>query len=1202
MKKGLLVTAAVLLALAPIAAFGQSSREFRSIEATAWNSAFDSPSATTTWVNYARSMNLNCIIPEVRLRSDAYYNSSIEPPGTGVGIAYGYDPLADCVAKAHAQGMECHPWVVTFRVWTTTAGPGIHYSPVDHIWWTHGPGRPAGADDWLMYSDTGAWDYGGIVNLDPGHPAVENYLISVFIDIVNRYDVDGLNLDYVRYPSTSYGYNPVSVQRFNAEYGTTGNPAAGDTTWQNWRRNQITNLVKRLYLEIKAVKPWVKLSADVWNSASTGNATYLQDWDTWMANHYLDFAHPMSYTSNNSTFDGWCSTYVGNQHGRHVYPLIDVSNSVTGNVLPQIDSVRSRGLPGLGLYSYQSATDPTGLKNALLGSSYFPTFQDTPGMPWLDTPTTGHLKGFVKDQDGNALYPAYVTIVSSGASTKSTGTGFYGFVDLAPGTYQVRAQADYHSTITNTVTITAGQCATSNFTLNAETTPPVISNVQATNVQGTNALISWTTNEASTSQVDYGTTTSYGTTTTEDTVRVTSHSVQLIGLIPNTTYHYRVRSYDAVRNMAESGDYTFTTTASDAPADIIIDNYNDSRATVSGSWFSSGNSPYKYGINFLYASTASGTCTVTYRPTILTAGNYNVYGWWVGSAVGGGRTTQAPFKVQWSGGSQVVYCNQQDSATMDGHWRLIKAAVPFAVGTAGYVQVGNSNLESGKTVCADAVKFEYDDTIPPTAPSNLSGSATAAGQMSLSWTGSTDNIGVTGYQVYRNGGLLTTVTSNSYVDSGLADNTQYSYYVKAVDAQENVSSQSNTAIRYSLSVAPSSSSVTCDKPADTWQTTATFTFTAAGGFGAGKIQYYKYAWTQSATHSWTGFEPQWSTGTLALTATSGGSWYLHVKGFNGDNIENGNYTYGPYKYDGSPAQVTNLDDGAYVDATGQLHATWAGSDPETGITEYQYAIGTSPENITNIQGWTSTGTTPSVTTTGLVLTPNTKYYFAVKALNGAGTWSDPVISNGVTAATTVDTIAHAKEHADGDAIILTDRVVTGNFDTFFYICDGKDATNDNRMFAIRVEGDSAIEGDLMDIGGILDTQRGERVLTEPDTSPSSGPGAPAPILINIREVGGESLNAHTPGITGAVGVNNIGTLVTVAGRSYGPQSGYFMLGEPQEDWGIKIKVDTTKLMSVPAAGKFVKVTGIISTEENAGVITPVIIPRSDGDVPTPWYD
>jgi hypothetical protein len=92
-----------------------------------------------------------------------------------------------------------------------------------------------------------------------------------------------------------------------------------------------------------------------------------------------------------------------------------------------------------------------------------------------------------------------------------------------------------------------------------DTDPPVISDVQATTESATSTSISWTTDEPATSQVNYGTTTSYGQSTTLDPTLLTGHSVTLGGLVSDTVYHYRVRSRDAAGNEAVSGDHSFTT-------------------------------------------------------------------------------------------------------------------------------------------------------------------------------------------------------------------------------------------------------------------------------------------------------------------------------------------------------------------------------------------------------------------------------------------------------------------------------------------------------------------------------------------------------------------------------------------------------------------------------------------------------------------
>lgn len=115
-----------------------------------------------------------------------------------------------------------------------------------------------------------------------------------------------------------------------------------------------------------------------------------------------------------------------------------------------------------------------------------------------------------------------------------------------------------------------------------DTTAPVVSNIQSTNIASNSATITWTTNETADTQIEYGTTTSYGSSTTLDTTLVTSHSQQLTGLTTGTLYHYRVKSRDAAGNLATSGDMTFTTTIPDTQAPSITMTAPANGSTVSG--------------------------------------------------------------------------------------------------------------------------------------------------------------------------------------------------------------------------------------------------------------------------------------------------------------------------------------------------------------------------------------------------------------------------------------------------------------------------------------------------------------------------------------------------------------------------------------------------------------------------------------------
>ena len=133
----------------------------------------------------------------------------------------------------------------------------------------------------------------------------------------------------------------------------------------------------------------------------------------------------------------------------------------------------------------------------------------------------------------------------------------------------------------------AGNLATSadfTFTTAADTTAPTISGVGASSITVSGATISWSTNEASDSQVDYGTTTGYGSSTALVSTLVSSHSASLSGLQAATLYHYRVKSRDAAGNLATSADFTFTTTAdSTAPT---ISGVGASSITLSGATIS----------------------------------------------------------------------------------------------------------------------------------------------------------------------------------------------------------------------------------------------------------------------------------------------------------------------------------------------------------------------------------------------------------------------------------------------------------------------------------------------------------------------------------------------------------------------------------------------------------------------------------------
>ena len=694
--RGIIRAIVFFVLLLPIAA---GAGEFRSILVDAWywgsGYAIVNPTATQQTVDRIESWNCNVILMEARKRCDAYYISPFEPMGTDPSPEPGYDPLADIVAKAHAQGMEVHPWIVPYRVWTTGIAPP-HSTP-ENIYYLH--------PEWLsQYADGDKLWNGTWYSLDPGIPAVEDYLIQVFMDIVQRYGIDGFMLDYIRYYNIDWGYNPTAVARFNDEYGGTGIPSSTDPVWCQWRRDQVSNLVKRLYLEIKSVKPQLKVGALVWRTAASGRSDVLQDWNQWMAGHYMDYASPMNYTSDNATFHTNSLDSLSRGYGHHVYMGVDGADNTIENNIWQIEDARAAGFPGMHLYSYAECNagtpDQEAFKAALLAGPY-PTSVSVPEMLWLTSPTKGYLKGFIREAGGTAAYPATATILGPNTSAKNSGTGFYGFSEIAPGTYTIRVAGPAYITSEKQVTITVGQVSSLDFTLERDPIAPVISNVRAEGIQGTHAQIKWDTDEASTSQVEYGLTTNYGTVSIENMARVTSHTVQLVGLRPFTAYHFSVRSYDAARNVAVSSDYVFTTDTHDVVPDTIIDNL-DSACSTYGTWWSGTVAPGKYGSDYFYTTTLDPGRYATFAPSILTPGPYDVYIWY---SQAWNRSTQAKWRVYYDGGMQEFTVNEQING---GKWNLLAADKSFVCGTSGYAGTySDTGDTSSMVVIADAVKFVF---------------------------------------------------------------------------------------------------------------------------------------------------------------------------------------------------------------------------------------------------------------------------------------------------------------------------------------------------------------------------------------------------------------------------------------------------------------------------------------------------------------
>jgi uncharacterized lipoprotein YddW (UPF0748 family) len=341
----------------PAAAAGVSMPpEYRALWVDAFHEGMHSQQEIDQLVDTAHRATVNALFVQVRKDADSYYLDSLEPMAADSGPP-GFDPLAYLLRRAHTERprIEVHAWVNTFYV--GTGSPLFFYL----------------GGDWGNRSYTG--DTGGY--LDPGDPDVRAYTHLVLMHLAERYDLDGLHLDFVRYPGADWGYSPAAVQAFDDATGRAGVPGPADPVWQQWRRDQVTAFVRDLHDDLAGRRPGLKLSAAAvpwgWGPASEADwartSAYrevYQDWDGWLRAGILDLAVAMNYdTAWNPDaalwFEQWLEFEKDNQHGRSVVIGVGAYFNYPEDTLAQVrlalaPSASGNRAAGVAIYSYASTS------------------------------------------------------------------------------------------------------------------------------------------------------------------------------------------------------------------------------------------------------------------------------------------------------------------------------------------------------------------------------------------------------------------------------------------------------------------------------------------------------------------------------------------------------------------------------------------------------------------------------------------------------------------------------------------------------------------------------------------------------------------------------------------------------------------------------------------------------------------------------
>lgn len=357
-------------------------------------------------MNRAESLNLNAIILQVRPACDALYASKLEPwspflTGT-MGASPGYDPLQFAIEQAHARGLELHAWFNPFRALAskTTVASSTHITRRKPQWV-----RKFGDKTWL----------------DPGLAEVRTYSQSVILDVVRRYDIDGVHIDDYFYP---YPENSKTEFPDWSTYKASGS----HLSHADWRRSNIDGFVSSLYRSIKSAKIHVKFGISpfgIWKPGiPAGTSASLSGYDhiyadsqKWLANGWCDYFSPQLYwpiagEQGYAKLLSWWDSQ--NKAGRHIWPGIAADR--IGSARPasehgrQIALTRARGRRSAGVihWNIKPLVENSRGVSSLLQKSYYSQKAVVPDMPWLGGSAPG-TPGLKTHSDGRYVYVDWQT-------------------------------------------------------------------------------------------------------------------------------------------------------------------------------------------------------------------------------------------------------------------------------------------------------------------------------------------------------------------------------------------------------------------------------------------------------------------------------------------------------------------------------------------------------------------------------------------------------------------------------------------------------------------------------------------------------------------------------------------------------------------------------------------------------------------------
>jgi uncharacterized lipoprotein YddW (UPF0748 family) len=379
------IAAALLLFISPLRA--DPATEVRALWVV--RTTLTSPAAIATMVSSAKAGGFNTLLVQVRGRGDAYFQRGVEPRPPSLDAQPAFDPLATTIARAHEAGLQVHAWINVNLV----AGAGELPAARSHVVFRH--------PEWLMVPRALAADLAGADPRSPGYlgrlarfvrgqsseieglylspvsPSAAAYTTSIVRDVVDRYDLDGIHLDYIRYPREDFDYSSETLKTFRASladelraadrqrYDTraaNGEPLIYTQVfphrWRAFRTERLTALLTAIRQAVKLIRPTALVSVAVVPDAEEAAERRLQDWRGWVDNGLVDVICPMAYTTDPAVFAAQIASAREIAGARPLWAGIGAYRLSPAQIAENVQAARRLGVRGVILFSYDSLSDP----------------------------------------------------------------------------------------------------------------------------------------------------------------------------------------------------------------------------------------------------------------------------------------------------------------------------------------------------------------------------------------------------------------------------------------------------------------------------------------------------------------------------------------------------------------------------------------------------------------------------------------------------------------------------------------------------------------------------------------------------------------------------------------------------------------------------------------------------------------------------